>query len=247
MDREVIGGDIVFPLSQAKQLLEFYSEYQLMAPDELALDPGIYSIRGVQGESVVFSVCYSGPKNRFDRILNTIRSAGKPIGDTVKAVDYVALQRSGDDTDPRGAGSYTKSGFATDLTPAFIDAILTGFEARPERSTIFAFQQGGGAINRIAADSTAFAHRDITLTPLLVVDWAIDRDASKDVAWLKQYWATIEPHIAGFYTNDLIDETQQQVDENYLGNYPRLVALKNKYDPTNLFRLNANVIPTGRA
>jgi hypothetical protein len=247
MDREVIGGDIVFPLSQAKQLLEFYSEYQLMAPDELALDPGIYSIRGVQGESVVFSVCYSGPKNRFDRILNTIRSAGKPIGDTVKAVDYVALQRSGDDTDPRGAGSYTKSGFATDLTPAFIDAILTGFEARPERSTIFAFQQGGGAINRIAADSTAFAHRDITLTPLLVVDWPIERDASKDVAWLKQYWATIEPHIAGFYTNDLIDETQKQVDENYLGNYARLVALKNKFDPTNLFRLNANVIPTGRA
>jgi FAD/FMN-containing dehydrogenase len=82
---------------------------------------------------------------------------------------------------------------------------------------------------------------------LLVVDWPIDRDASKDVAWLKQYWATIEPHIAGFYTNDLIDETQKQVDENYLGNYARLVALKNKFDPTNLFRLNANVIPTGRA
>jgi hypothetical protein len=133
------------------------------------------------------------------------------------------------------------------LTPAFIDAILTGFEARPERTTIFGFQQGGGAINRVAPDATAFAHRDITLTPLLVVDWDIRRDASADVAWLKQYWASVEPHISGFYTNDLIDETQQQVDENYLGNYPRLVALKSKFDPTNLFRLNANVIPGGRA
>jgi FAD binding domain/Berberine and berberine like len=243
MDREVIGGNIVFPLSQAKQLLEFYSEYQLMAPDELSLDAGIYSIRGVQGQSCVLGFCYSGPRNGADAILKTLRSAGKPIDDTVKAMDYVALQRSGDDTDPRGVGSYTKSGFSAGLTPAFIDAILTGFEARPERGTIFAFQQGGGAINRIAADATAFPHRDITLTPLLVVDWAIERDASADVAWLKQYWASIEPHIQGFYTNDLIDETQKQVDENYLGNYPRLVALKNRYDPTNLFRLNANVIP----
>jgi len=247
MDREVIGGNIVFPLAQAKQLLGFYSDYQLTAPDELSLDVGIYSIRGVQGESVIFQLCYSGPKNRADRILDTIRSAGTPIDDTVKAVDYVALQKSGDDTDARGAGSYTKSGFSSTLTPAFIDAILTGFEARPERGTIFAFQQGGGAIGRVPADATAFPHRDITLTPLLVVDWDINRDASADIAWLKQYWASVEPHIAGFYTNDLIDETQQQVDENYLGNYPRLVALKNRFDPTNLFRLNANVIPTGRA
>ena len=97
------------------------------------------------------------------------------------------------------------------------------------------------------ADATAFAHRDITLTPLLVVDWDIERDASADITWLKQYWASIEPHIQGFYTNDLIDETQAQVDANYLGNYSRLVALKNRFDPTNLFRLNANVIPTARA
>ena len=190
---------------------------------------------------------YSGPKSRADAILKTIRSAGKPIADDVKARDYVALQRSGDDTDVRGFGEHTKSGFSAGLSPAFIDAILKGFEARPNRSTIFAFQHGGGAINRIAADATAFPHRDITLTPLLVVDWDIHRDASDDVKWLKQYWASIEPHIQGFYANDLIDESQKQVNENYIGNDPRLVRLKNKYDPTNLFRLNANVIPNGRA
>ncbi len=179
--------------------------------------------------------------------MKTIRSAGKPMADTVAAVDYEVLQRSGDDTDPRGFGEYTKSGFSAGLTPAFIDAILTGFEARPNRGTFFGFQHGGGAINRVAAEATAIAHRDITLTPLLGVDWDIERDASDGVKWLKQYWASIEPHILGFYTNDLIDETQKQVDANYLGNYSRLVALKNKFDPTNLFRLNANVVPSGHA
>jgi hypothetical protein len=83
----------------------------------------------------------------------------------------------------RGFGEYTKSGFSAGLTPKFIDTILTGVEARPNRSTIFAFQQGGGAIDRIPADATAFAHRDITLTALLVVDWDIEGDAS------------VEPHI----------------------------------------------------
>jgi hypothetical protein len=244
MDREVIGGNITFPLSQAKQLLDFYSDYHMEAPDELSLDAGLYSVRGVQGEFFIFGVCYSGPKNRAERILDRIRRAGKPVDDTVGPVDYVALQRSGDETDPRAVGSYTKSGFSAGLSPAFIDAILTGFEARPDRGTIFAFQQAGGAINRIKPDATAFPHRDITLTPLLIVDWAIEKNPKADVDWLHQYWATIEPHIKGFYTNNLIDETQKQVDENYLGNYPRLVALKNKYDPTNLFRLNANVRPT---
>jgi hypothetical protein len=69
-------------------------------------------------------------------------------------------------------------------------------------------------------------------------------DPEPHLKWLRKYWATIEPHTAGFYTNDVIDETQKQVDGNYLGNYPRLVARKNKHDPTNLFRLNANLRPT---
>jgi FAD/FMN-containing dehydrogenase len=244
MDRQVIGGNITFPLSQAKQLLDFYSDYHMAAPDELSIDGGLYSVRGVEGEFFVFGICYSGPKNRAERILKTIRSAGKPVSDTVGPIDYVALQSSSDDTDPRAIGSYTKSGFSKGLSSGFIDAILTGFEARPDRGTIFAFQQGGGAINRVAADATAFPHRDITLTPLLVVDWAIEKNPKADVDWLHKYWASIEPYIKGFYTNNVIDETQKQVDENYLGNYPRLVALKNEYDPTNLLRLNANVRPT---
>jgi hypothetical protein len=242
MDREVIGGELVFPLSEARQLLEFYADYQEQAPNELSLDVGMYSIRGMD-PFFAFGFCYSGPHDRAEPLLDIVRSAGTVINDTVRPIDYATLQRSGDNTDPRGAGSYTKSGFSDRLSGSFIDAILDGFEARPEVGTIFGFQHCGGAINEVPADATAFAHRDITLTPLLVVDWPIERDATSDIAWLREYWASVEPHTRGFYMNDLIDETQEEVNANYLGNYSRLVTLKNRYDPTNLFRLNANVIP----
>lgn len=243
MQREVIGGQIAFPVEQARQILEFYGEYGPRAPDELALDFALVDA-GIAGSLVGFSICYSGAPERFEPILETLRSAGTPLFEDIETWDYVALQKSGDITDPRAIGSYTKSGFSAGLTPAYVDAIVTGFEASEGRNTTFAFQHDGGAINRIATDATAFPHRNINFTPLLVIDWPIDSDPERHIEWLRAYWATIEPHIQGFYTNDLIDETQQQVNENYLGNYDRLVAIKNRYDPTNLFRLNANIIPT---
>jgi FAD/FMN-containing dehydrogenase len=242
MQREVVGGNIVFPFKEARQLLDFYAEYEASAPDELFLCMGLQNTP--QGQAVSFNACYSGPADEAERVFAKVRGAGTPLRDTLRTIDYVALQRSGDVDDPRAVGSYTKSGFSAGLSPAFIDEILEGFGEQPGGSSVFFLYHCGGAINRVAADATAFPHRDITLTPLLAVSWPIESDASEQVAWLRRYWASVEPHMQGFYTNDIIDETQQQVDENYLGNYARLVALKNKYDPSNLFRLNANVIPS---
>jgi hypothetical protein len=243
MQREVVGGNIVFPFEQARQLLDFYAEYEATAPKELFLCMGLQN--SPNGKAVQFNACYSGPASEAERVFAKVRAAGTPVRDTLRTFDYVALQRSGDVDDPRAVGSYTKSGFSNGLKPAFIDSILTGFGEQPGGSSVFFLYHCGGAINNVAADATSFPHRDITLTPLLAVSWPIESDPSAQVAWLRKYWASVEPHMQGFYTNDIIDETQKQVDENYLGNYPRLVALKNKYDPTNLFRLNANVIPTG--
>ncbi len=243
MQREIIGGRIGFPVEQARQVLNFYADYSLEAPDELALDMVMIGTEQT-GSLITFGICYSGPHKQAEAILHKIRSAGTVVMDSVGATDYVALQKAGDVSDVRAIGSYTKSGFSTELSPAFIDAIVRGFEAREGRTTVFATQQCGGAISRVAADATAFPHRGINYIPLLIIDWPIAADAAEHIAWLRAYWKTIEPHIQGFYTNDLIDESQEQVNRNYLGNYARLIALKNKYDPANLFRLNANIIPT---
>jgi berberine-like enzyme len=240
----VIGGTILFPLAQARQVLKFYSEYEAQAPEELYLSGLVGSNIGFSGTSGVgFSMCYSGPASGAEQILRTVRGAGKATLDTLQPIDYVALQRSGDLDEKRAIGSYTKTGFVRHISPQLIDAILTGLEEHPQRSTTVGFQHCGGAIARVAADATAFPHRGIHATSLLSVDWPADVDPARHIEWLLKYWATIEPHTDGFYTNDVVNETQQQVDANYLGNYPRLVQLKNRHDPTNLFRLNANVRP----
>jgi FAD/FMN-containing dehydrogenase len=241
MQRQVLGGSILFPLQQAKSVLTFYSEYEATARDDLYVSAGIVSNPAITG--VGFTICYSGPASETENILRTLRSAGTPVVDGLKMMDYVALQRSGDLDEKRAIGSYTKTGFVKQIQPKFIDTALAGLEPHPERSTTVGFQHCGGAISRVAPDATAFPHRGIHATSLLTADWDAKVDPTRHVEWLRKYWQSIEPYTDGFYTNDVVDETQKQVDENYLGNYPRLVALKNKYDPANLFRLNANVRP----
>jgi FAD/FMN-containing dehydrogenase len=242
MQRQVIGGDIIFPFAQAKQVLRFYSEYAASAPDDLYLSCGVQA--SPEGTGAGFLICYSGPPSRWDAIARTLRSVGTPILDKVEAIDYVALQKSGDMTESRALGLYTKTGFIPSLPAALIDAIVDGFEAHPERGTSMGFQHSGGAIARVAADATAFPHRQIVATMLLNASWDAAVNQGPHIDWLRQYWRSLEPHTRGFYTNDAIEESQQQIDDNYAANLPRLVALKNRFDPKNLFRLNANIVPT---
>jgi FAD/FMN-containing dehydrogenase len=244
MQRQVIGGVMLFPMAQARQVMRFYAEYEAEAPDDLYLSCALASNQEFIGTSGVgFIVCYSGPQANADAILKKLRSAGKPLVDTVRPIDYVTLQASGDLDEKRAVGSYTKTGFIRRIPESLIDAMIGGLEEHPQRAVHVGFQHCGGAISRVAADATAFPHRDIHATTLLNVDWPGDIDPAKHIEWLLAYWARILPHTVGFYTNDATEETQRQLDENYLGNLSRLQALKKRHDPTNLFRLNANVRP----
>src|SRR5262249_43025648 len=101
----------------------------------------------------------------------------------------------------------------------------------------------GGAIGRIGDAVTAFAHRSAQHNMLVNVGWRMGDDPAEHIRWIKRYWTSLEPFTRGYYINDAGEDTLGKVNENYRGNYPRLVAIKKKYDPTNLFRLNANIQP----
>jgi FAD/FMN-containing dehydrogenase len=243
MDETVIAGDLVFPLEEARQVLNVYAEYAAAAPDELYVDAGIFS-RPEGPSGTVIAVCYSGDPKLAESVLAPLRKAGTVLADSIGPQSYLAAQKSGDVKDPRARGSYLKSGFISALTPDVVDVMVDGFEPDPERGQFVGFQHAGGAIGRIPNDATAFAHRYVSNDSLFVMDWAMGIDPGRHIEYLRKYFAAYEPHTKGFYTNDVaVDETQKDVNRNYGENYKRLVELKKRYDPTNLFRLNANIDP----
>jgi hypothetical protein len=243
MQRQVIGGDIVYPLDKLKDVLSFYADFVVEAPDDLYIDMAVFSDAGTTDGGVLLSTCYSGPESGADRIYSQIKKLGTPVHDGTSTVDYVALQRSWDDTDPRNTGSYLKSGFIDEFPDKLVSTIVQNYKTFNERGSTMFFQHSGGAIGRVPADATAFAHRKSIANMFAVVDWPVAEARDSHVKYIKEYWKEFEPFTDGWYTNEVDDHSADRVNRNYQGNYERMVKVKNRYDPTNLFRLNANVKP----
>ena len=244
MNRTVIGGDVVFPIDRAKEVMRNYADYIQEAPDELSLDLIMAAPAGGKPGAIVIHAVYSGDHSGADKALAPLAKFGEPLANTIGPIDYVALQRLWDNSDPRHGGDYIKSGFVSEISDAQINAIVDGFEGDPDRSTTFFCGQSGGAINRVAENATAFPNRNAVGAPTIVVAWNEGADPEPHVDYIRSYWPTIEKFTDGFYTNTGDYETQSNLNRNYRGNYKRLVELKDKYDPGNLFRLNANVRPS---
>jgi len=243
MQRQIVGGALVFPIERARELLDFYGDYSTSAPDDLYIDVIMSAPPGGKQGTFVFSVCYSGPAEKAEALLAPLRKLGTPIADTIKTQEYVAIQRSSDRTDPRNEGLYMKEGFIRDFQASMVNALLDGFQPHSDRGTVVFFQHAGGAIGRVAPDATAFVHRHVKHGMFSVVSWKLDSDATPHIRYIKDYWAKLEPFTLGRYTNSIGDEPQKLISDNYGISLPRLRALKKQYDPGNLFRLNANVEP----
>ena len=241
MQRQVIGGEVVFPLDRARELLDFYADFSVQAPDDLYIDFYINATAGGEGSGAGFHICYSGSEQDAEKVLAPVRKLGEPAFTSLGPVDYVAIQRSWDYSDFRNIGEYLKAGFVNEYPQSMLDAATNGFEASPDRDTMLYFQQSGGAIGRVAADATAFPHRNALSNMMILVSWPLGKDGSPHIDYLRDYWGTIEPRTDGYYTVDVSNQAQQQVSSNYQGNFPRLLEIKKKYDPGNLFRLNANI------
>jgi FAD/FMN-containing dehydrogenase len=245
MQRDVVAGQLVFPIAKARDVLKMWGDYAPAAPDDLYMDPAMAIPPGNVPGTVSLEVCYSGPQENAERVLAPLRKLGTPQADTIKAMEYTSVQRVNDSGDSRALGSYLKGGFISQVPDKLVAALVEGFHGDPRRMTVLFFQHCGGASSRTPDNATAFAHRYALANMMTVAGWRHGADdPAEHIEATRRYWKTLEPFTRGFYVNDMPREaTASEINANYRGNFERLVALKKKYDPTNLFRLNANVQP----
>jgi hypothetical protein len=246
MNPMVINFGFSYPLAVAKDALKLYFDFTTGAHEDLFVLGGV-SMNEDGAGGVNIGGNYFGAQADVDRVLKPLKDFGKATKERVFPIEYVKIQRVADDGfNAPGNRHYAKGGFLREVNENLITTIVDRLEPIPSRRFSVGLLPMDGAPSRISPDATVWAHRDASYNIDSSSKWAVDNvDVDEqNVGWNRDYWSDIEPFTRGFYVNQLIDENQGQVSANYGSNYARLVALKNKYDPTNFFRLNANVKPT---
>jgi FAD/FMN-containing dehydrogenase len=239
----VLAGSLVYEWKRVREALRLHAEFSAAAPDALCMDAALITLPdGKHGFSI--SVCYAGPVEEAERLLRPLRQALPVLADRIGPVSYVELQKAGDASFPRGHRFYWKAQFLREITEAAADALIDRFPSVPSANSFFVFQQVGGAIARVPFAATAYANRQAAYDSFPVSIWTDPAADDANIAWARAMYAALQPFaMAGVYVNNLGDEGQDRVMAAYGENYDRLVALKRKYDPDNLFRLNQNVRP----
>jgi hypothetical protein len=239
----VLAGMVAYPLAKAKEVLRFYRDFNEAAPDELTT----YALFITPPESdtvVALCCCYAGPLDKGEEVVRPLKMFGPPALDQLGPMPYVALQRMFDDAFPIGSNYYTKGNFLEDLSDGAIDVFTEYAATKPSPLSGVMVQTVRGAAGRVPSEAMAFAHRRLPYAPVIVSQWLEAADAEKNVAWARDFGAALQAFAGGgAYVNDLSYDDTARVRTAYGTNFERLVALKRKYDPENLFRLNPNINP----
>jgi FAD/FMN-containing dehydrogenase len=252
----VYGGPMLWPLEKAPELLRFWRDFILSAPENIngwfafATVPPVpafpEALHGHKGCLIVW--CYTGPLEQAEATFAPIRAAHPPVVDHAGPIPWPALQSLFDALYPPGLQWYWKADFFKDLTDAAI-GLHTAYAAQlPTPHSSMHLYPINGAAHRAGRTDTAFSFRDANFAEVMV---GVDPDPANNermTQWAKDYWLALHPHAAGGgYVNMMMDEGDDRVRAAYRDNYDRLAAIKARYDPANLFRVNQNIIPAAPA
>jgi FAD/FMN-containing dehydrogenase len=247
----LLAGNRAFPISQARAIIPALLEMMGKADDDLSYTFGLSKEPPPgqpAGNYIEMEMIYTGDLGKSDRVLASLDKLGKPAFDDVAVKPYVKAQLGVSGAAPRslppGLHIYSKSGFVYGDTHKLIDEMLRQFEASPPNIGDMGIGPMDGAVSRVKPEDTAFWNRKASYMLMLHGAWM---DASQDAANVeagRRIWQTLEPYTKGLYVNAEPSAEEQRVRTTYGDSYPRLVQLKNKYDPGNLFRLNSNIKPT---
>ncbi len=249
---EVTAGLVVFPATQAQDVMRRYRDFVDVLPDDASVwavlrqaPPLPFLASDVHGTPIVALAVFSPrPPDAVAPMLENIRGFGQPVGEHVGAVPYEAWQKAFDPLLAPGARNYWKSHNFTRLSDEAIDVVLRYAGAVPTPHCEIFLGLIGGKANALPPDATAYPHRNVQFAMNVHGRWTDPADDDKVVSWAREFFTAAAPHAAGsVYINFLTQDESTRIREAYGPNYTRLQGIKQRYDPDNLFRFNHNIRP----
>lgn len=250
---EVLSGLIVHPFADAPGVLRACRDFQKSAPDEVTVwivmrkaPPLPFLPDEVHGtEVVVLAAMYAGDMADGEAALAPLRAIGTPIADVIGPHLFAGWQQAFDPLLTPGQRNYWKTHDFRELSDEVIDLALEYVATLPDPQCEVFFAQVGGAQSRIADDSTAYQGRSAAYVMNVHGRWSDPSQDEAGIAWCRDLWTAMSPHATGeAYVNFMTDDDGSRLEAAYGASYERLVALKDRYDPTNLFRMNQNIAPS---
>jgi FAD/FMN-containing dehydrogenase len=250
--QEIVAGLIVFPFAEAKQVLTKYRQFVASAPEDLNVwvvlrkaPPLPFLPESVHGkEVVVLPIFYSGAVADAEKFIAPLRAFGEAHGEHIGAQPYVAWQKAFDPLLTPGARNYWKSHNFTELPDGALNSIIEFAGKLPSLQCEIFIGLIAGAPNRVAANAMAYGHRDAKFVLNVHGRWDETKDDQKCIAWAREFFKASAPYAsAGAYVNFMTADEGDRVAAAYGSNYDRLLEIKRRYDPENVFHLNQNIKP----
>jgi FAD/FMN-containing dehydrogenase len=248
----VYGGPMLWPIEQAADLMKYWRDFILTAPEEIngwfgfiTVPPGPPFPEQLHLQKMCTIVwCYTGELNQAEEMFQPIRTTMPPTVDFAGPIPWPALQSLFDGLFAPGMQWYWKADFFTDLNDQAIDLHVKYGAQLPTMFSTMHIYPINGAAHRVGASDTAFSFRDANFAEVIV---GVDPDPSNNermIKWARDYWLALHPYSGGGgYLNMMMDEGTDQVKASYRDNYTRLAQIKARYDPGNLFNVNQNIKP----
>jgi FAD/FMN-containing dehydrogenase len=255
LEHPVFAGGKLYAYQDARAVLTALIELAQKMPDEMTLSGGITvvdpSAPVPPGKYAAIEALYSGNPAEGEKLLAPLAKLGKPLLDTMSAKPYVQAQLgptgAAPPALPPGLGVYVKSGFLNSVPDTLVTEIIRAADMAPPWFNGVGLGSLGGAVERVKPHETAYWNRRAQWDLILFGAWTDHSQDARNAQALRDLWKVFEPFTKGYYINTEPSESEQRLRATYGDNYPKLVQLKNKYDPGNLFRLNANIRPTAAA
>jgi len=252
----VLGGLMAFPRAQAPELLRTWSDYIQAAPDELngafafiTAPPEEFVPEEVRMQPICgVIVLYAGPVEEGEPVVKGLKEAlGPPALDLVMPLPYLGVQQLLDAGNPPGRPQYWKSDTLTEMSDGAIETLVEHANRIKSPFTVVVIEAKGGAIPRVREDSMALVGRSAPFAFYGISQWEDPGESDEHIAWAREFGAAMEPYSGNdIALNFVMDEGVERVQATFgPEKYARLVALKDEYDPQNLFRRNQNIKPSG--